>query len=71
MGICHHVDWDNLQIVVNGRTNPATYRCILCDKEFNEKEYKDMLKELKQKVKDRKFDEWRTPNGELQKVEEE
>ena len=73
MGICHHLDWDNLQIVVDSRRgqDASTYRCILCDKKFDEKEYKEMIKELKQKMKDHKFDEWRTPNGNLQKVEEE
>lgn len=71
MGICHHLDWDNLQIMVNGRTQPPTYRCILCDKEFNEKEYKELVVELRKKSKEHKLDDWRTPNGDLQKVEEE
>lgn len=72
MGICHHIDFDNLQIVVNNRggQEQSTYRCMLCDKEFNEKEYKEMIQELRKKSKDHKLDEWRTPNGDLQKVEE-
>jgi len=72
MGICHHIDFDNLQIVVNNRRGQeqSTYRCMLCDKEFNEKEYKEMIKELRKKSKDKRLDEWRTPNGDLQKVEE-
>jgi len=70
MGICHHIDWDNLQILVDGRQEPHVYRCILCNKEFSEKEYKEMIQELRKKSKDHKLDEWRTPEGNLQKVEE-
>ena len=71
MAICHHLDWDNLQILVDSRREPHTYKCILCTKEFNEKEYKEIIRELAKKVKDHTLDEWRTPNGDLQKVEEE
>jgi len=73
MGICHHIDFDNLQIVVNNRRGQeqSTYRCLLCEKEFNENEYKEMIKELRKKNKDHKLDEWRTPNGNLQVNEDE
>ncbi len=62
---CHHIDWDGLQIKVdtrNGQANP-TYHCILCDTTFDPEQYSDIIKKIREKVKDHSLTYYRTPKG--------
>lgn len=72
MSNCHHIDWDNLQIVVGtlrGQTNP-TYHCLLCDKEVSPEDYKETLKQIKKHKEDNTLKFYRTPNGDVHTEEE-
>ena len=65
MSSCHHIDYSNLQINVdvrNGRENPI-YTCLLCEKTFDEKQYRELLKEINKHVEDHTLTFWKTPNG--------
>lgn len=65
MSSCHHIDYGGLQInidVRNGRDKPI-YTCLLCEKTFDEKQYGDVMKEIKKHKEDHTLTFYRTPNG--------
>lgn len=70
--VCHHIDWDGLQIVIDAREGHEhlTYTCFLCDMKFTPEEYKDIIKAIKEKKKDNTLKFYRTPKGQTH-IEEE
>jgi len=72
MSSCHHIDWDGLQIkviTVNGYSNPS-YQCLLCNKEFDPEQYKDVIKSIREKKKNNTLTFYRTPKGKTHTEEE-
>ena len=72
MSNCHHIDWAGLQILIDaskGERN-LSYKCLLCEKIFDQEEYSELIKELRQKKEDHKLDTWRTPKGETHTEED-
>lgn len=65
MSSCHHIDYGGLQInidVRNGRESPV-YTCILCEKIFDEKQYTEVIKEIKKQRENHTLTFYKTPNG--------
>ncbi len=62
---CHHIDYSEMQIHVDVRKGreKAIFTCILCDSVFDEKQYKEVLKEIKKHMDDHTISFYKTPNG--------
>lgn len=70
--VCHHIDWDGLQIKVatpNGQANPL-YFCLLCNSDITSEQYKDIIKEINEKKKKNTLRFYRTPKGQDHVLEE-
>lgn len=65
MSSCHHIDYGGLQINIDVRagTEHAVYTCILCEKIFDEKQYKDVIKEINKQRENNTLTFYKTPNG--------
>ena len=62
---CHHIDWSGLQILIDATKGGGelTYKCLLCETDFVEEEYKDLIKTIREKKEDDTLKFWRTPKG--------